>query len=283
MPRTIAYHPATSVEEAVELLARDEGARVIAGGQSLMVLINLGLVRPSALVDVDRLPGLDTVEREAGALRVGALVRHAQMERHAGNLGGFAVLRRTASLIAFPAIRERGTFGGNLAHADPTGEWCVLARLLDAEVVAHGPRGRRVIPAGEFFRGPLTTALASDELLVAVDFRHEPGGADLHEVEARHPDFATIVAAAALDIEEGRIRRPRIALGGVAGEPLRLPEVETALEGADAAAPTFAEAGALSAGSVPLAAEEDGRRYARWTVAALVERALAGAAREAGA
>ncbi len=282
MPGETAYHRPASVEEAIALLAElGEEAKVLAGGQSLVVLMNLGLVRPAALVDVDRLPGLDVVERGDGRLRVGALVRHAQLERHAGELGGFQVLKRTAPLIAFPAIRERGTFGGNLAHADPTGEWCVLARLLDAEVVARGPRGQRTIAAAEFFRGPLTTALEPDELLVEVIFPREPGGAHLVEVEARHPDFVTIIAAAALDLEGGRIRAPRVALGGVAGEPLRLPGVEAALEGAEPTPQSFREAGQLAAGEAPLASDEAGRRYAAWTVAALVERALAGAAREA--
>ncbi len=282
MPREIAYHAAASVEEAVDLLAElGEEAKVLAGGQSLVVLMNLGLVRPAALVDVDRLPGLDLVQRADGGLRVGALVRHAQLERYPGDLGGFKVLKRTAPLIAFPAIRERGTFGGNLAHADPTGEWCVLARLLDAEVVCRSRRGQRVVPSSRFFRGPLTTALEPDELLVEVVFPHEPAGAHLVEVEARHPDFVTIIAAAALDLEGGRIRRPRVALGGVAGEPLRLPGVEAALEGAEPTPGSFREAGQLAASEAPLVSDEAGRRYAGWTVAALVERALAGAAADA--
>ncbi len=282
MPREISYHRASSVEEAVAFLADlGEDAKVLAGGQSLVVLINMGLVRPAALVDVDRLPGLDDVHRSDAGLRIGALVRHARLERYPGDLGGFQVLRRTAPLIAFPAIRERGTFGGNLAHADPTGEWCVLARLLDAEVVAEGPRGRRTIPAADFFRGPLTTALGPDELLVEVAFPREPGGAHLVEVEARHPDYVTIIAAAALDLEDGRVRRPRIALGGVGGEPLRLPRSEAALEGAEPTAGVFAEAGRAAAAEAPLRSDPAGRRYAARTVATLVERALSAAAREA--
>lgn len=284
MSREIAHHRAHTAEEAVDLLGRlGDEATVIAGGQSLMVLLALGLARPSALVDVDRIPDLDYIEADGDALRIGALTRHAQVERHDGDLGSFDVLRRAAGLIGFPAIRERGTFGGNLAHADPTGEWCVLARLLDAEIVAAGPGGRRIISSSEFFRGLLTTALEPDELLLEVRFPHRPQCADLQEIEPRHPDFFTLIAAAAFDLDGGKVARPKVALGGVASEPLRVAEVEGALEGAEAAPEAFREAGALASRSIELYGAEEGRGYAREAVAVLVERALSGALRRAPA
>lgn len=278
MPPTLTYHRADTVDEAVALLAQlGDEAKAIAGGQSLMVLINLGLAQPTALVDIDRIPGLDHVGREGATLRIGALTRHAQIERHDGDLGGFSVLRRAAGLIAYPAIRARGTFGGTLAHADPTGEWCVLARLLDAEIVAEGSAGRRTIPAGAFFLGPLTTALGPDEVIVEVRFPQEPGYADLREVEPRHPDFETLIAAVAYDLDGRTVRRPRVALGGVAPEPVRVSEVETALEGADAGTESFRQAGSLASRSVEVVSDDEGRAYARQAVGALVSRALAGA------
>jgi aerobic carbon-monoxide dehydrogenase medium subunit len=274
----LVYERAESVAEAIALLERfGEDAHVLAGGQSLMVLINLGLAEPSALVDNDRVPGLSYLRPDGRGLRVGALTRHAEVERWSAAPDGFAVLPRTARGIAYPAIRERGTFAGVLAHADPTGEWCSLVQALDAEIVVTGPDGERRLPADEFFVGPLLTALEAGEIVVEVRFPHEFGHADLHKVEPLHPDFPAIIAAAAYDEDGSHVRRGRIAVAGGGGTVQRMPEAEACLEGAERGAEAFAEVARVAAASVHVhTADRAAERYFRGVVEALVRRALAG-------
>lgn len=273
------YQRAESVEEATALLARHgDDAHVLAGGQSLMVLMNMGLADPGVLVDIDRVPGLEYLRRDDGRLRIGALTRHAQIEHSTEELGGFSVLRQTAHGIAYPAIRERGTFGGVLAHADPTGEWCSLVQALDGEVIAQGSTGTRSIPADEFFEGPLMTALAPDEVVVEVVLGHEFAHSHLEKLEPLHPEFQAVVAAAAYDLEAGTIRRARIAVGGTGGAPRRLPDAEAVLEGAERSDEAIAEAARTAAGTVTIhASDEPSIRYGRRVVETLVRRALAAA------
>jgi aerobic carbon-monoxide dehydrogenase medium subunit len=271
------YERAHSIEEAVALLEPlGDDAHVLAGGQSLVVLMNLGLAEPAALVDIDRIPGLSYVRRTDGRLRVGALTRHAEVEHHARDLGGFAVLQRAARGIAYPAIRERGTFAGVLAHADPTGEWCSLVLALDATIVVAGPQGRRRIPATELFDAPLLTTLRHGEIIVEVDFPHEFDHAELRKVEPLHPDFPAIIVAAAYDRAGATLRRVRVAVGGAGGPAQRAAAAEAALEGAEAAdAAALAEAAhAAAAGLSPHAADAAGVRYCRRVVTALLRRAL---------
>jgi aerobic carbon-monoxide dehydrogenase medium subunit len=280
MPLTAPeYHRADTVEQATTLLARfGDEAKVLAGGQSLVVLMNAGLVEAAALVDVDRIPGLSYVEPDGGGLRVGALTRHSEIERHGSDLGSFEVLRQATPHIAFPAVRARGTFAGVLAHADPTGEWCVLARTLDAEIVVQGEGGRRTIPCDQFFQGFLTTALEPDEVIVEVRFPPFEGRAHLEKVHAGHADLFTLVVAAACDSDGGRLRKPRVTLGGVATEPVRVGAVEESLDGAEADDAVFAEAGRLAAEAVERQSDAVGARYTRSVVAALAARSLRAAA-----
>jgi CO/xanthine dehydrogenase FAD-binding subunit len=221
-PAAFTYHRARTIAGAVGLLAElGDDAKVIAGGQSLVAMMNFRLARPEHLIDIARIPGLDTISRDGEALRIGALVTHHAVET--ADLGpDFRVLSDAMRWVGHLPIRTRGTVGGSLAHADATAEWCLLAVLLDAQIVAEGPAGRRSIPAEEFFQGVFTTALEPDELIVEVVFPRPAPRAGLREFAERQGDFAIVAAAVDLDA-------PRVVLGGVGPVPLRVPEAEAVL------------------------------------------------------
>jgi CO/xanthine dehydrogenase FAD-binding subunit len=215
-PAAFTYHRPGSVAGAVGLL-RDLGddAKLIAGGQSLVAMMNFRLARPEHLIDIRRVPGLGEIRREGDCLRIGALVTHHAVE--IASLGAeFAVLSRAMRWVGHLPIRTRGTVGGSLAHADATAEWCLLAALLDAVIVAEGPAGRRSVAAADFFQGVFTTALEPDELIVEVVFPRPAPRAALTEFAERRGDFAIVAAAVDLDL-------PRIVLGGVAPVPFVVP------------------------------------------------------------
>ncbi|MEU8862649.1 FAD binding domain-containing protein [Streptomyces umbrinus] len=248
-PAPFQYHRARDVDGAARLLAElGDDAKVIAGGQSLVAMMNYRLARPRHLVDIGGLRELDRMHRDAdGGLRIGALTTHHTVESDpAGVLGaGFEVLRRAMTWIGHLPIRTRGTVGGSMAHGDATAEWCLLAMTLGAEFVARGPRGERTIPAGDFFLGYYTTALDPDELLVEVVFPRPAPHAALTEFAERRGDFALVAAAVDLDVEDGEVRSGRVALGGVASAAVRVPEAEAVLADGgsfEACASTAAEA-----------------------------------------
>ena len=242
-PPPFAYTRAESAEQAVSLLAEaGEDAKVIAGGQSLVPLLNFRLARPSVLVDVNPLSELDYIRvgGNGDGLAVGALCRHLSLERN-GELGGpWKAVAEAVPLIGHYPIRVRGTVGGSIAHADPAAELPVIALAYDGDLEVLGPHGRRTIPAGEFFRGPFMTALAPDELLVEVRLAAPPSSARsaFEEFSERAGDFA--LASVCTVLGDGWAR---IALGGVGPTPLRAIAAEEALlAGAEPA-----EVGALAA------------------------------------
>jgi aerobic carbon-monoxide dehydrogenase medium subunit len=279
-PAPFLYYRATTPEEAVALLGElGDDAKVIAGGQSLVAMMNLRLARPTALVDVNRIPGLAYVLDTPAALRVGALARHRQLEQYPAPLPGLAVLPRAARLVGHYPIRVRGTIGGSIAHADPTAEWCLMAVLLDAEVVALGPRGVRTVPASELFIGPFQTVLAPDEMLVEVRFPRRYDHAAVDEVSRRHGDFAIVAAAAAYDRgASGQITSARVALGGVAGTAVRVEEAERLLMGERPHPDLFAEAGRVAASVIDPTPDAHGDvEFRRDLARALVQRTLTAA------
>jgi carbon-monoxide dehydrogenase medium subunit len=221
-PAAFAYHRVDTVDEAVDRLGQlGDDAKVLAGGQSLAPMMNFRLARPSALVDITRIPALRYLYREGPALRVGALTTHHAVETSSdpGVADGYGILRRAAKYVGHYPIRTRGTFGGAVAHADPAAEWPMLALLLDAEIVALGPQGERAIPAAEFFQGFMTTALAPDELLTEVRFPAPPARAAIQEFARRAGDFAIVAAVAAVELDGDAGERPvcrsaRVVLGG---------------------------------------------------------------------
>lgn len=229
-----AYARAGSVEEALELLSEGGGeVKLLAGGQSLVPVLAYRLLRPTHLVDIDGVAGLDRIEERDGELEVGALVRHARLERETLR-GAHLLLALAASHIGHAPIRTRGTLGGSLAHADPAAELPVAALALGARVVARSSRGEREIPAESFVLGPFTTALEPGEMVVAVRFptpaRRSYAG--FREFALRSGDFALASAGVVVETEEGGVvSRARIVVGAVEPAPRALEGAAAALGG----------------------------------------------------
>jgi carbon-monoxide dehydrogenase medium subunit len=278
-PAAFEFRRASTVEEAVgQLEELGDDAKLLAGGQSLVPMMNFRLVRPSALVDVTGIGGLQYVEGEGEGLRIGALTPHRWVElmEEPEVLEGFGVLKRAARWVGHYPIRTRGTFGGSIAHADPSAEWCMLAVLLDAEIVVLGPGGERVIPASEFFYGFFMTALEPTEMVVEVRFPEPAPHAAIQEFARRAGDFAIVAAAVSVDASEGKSRSASVVLGGVADVPLRVEEAEKVLEGAELGAEAFEEAGREAARAIDPASDIHGSAvYRRDLASVLVKRALA--------
>jgi carbon-monoxide dehydrogenase medium subunit len=277
-PAPFAYHRAYSVAEAVALLAElGDEAKILAGGQSLVPMMNFRLARPAALVDVTRIEGLSYLRADTeDGLRIGALTTHRAVEisRDPQVLAGFGVLPRSARWIGHYPIRSRGTFGGSIAHADPSAEWCLLAMLLRAQVVLTGPQGQRTLPAAEFFEGYYSTAAGPDEMITEVRFPEPAPRAVLTEFAQRQGDFAVVAAAVCADIEDGTCRSGRVVLGGVGPLPV---EVDAgALAGQPASEQTWRAMGEYAASQVdpPEDTHGDGE-FRRRLTATLVARALA--------
>lgn len=232
-PPRFDYHAPASVEEALDLLGRYGGeAKLLAGGQSLMPLLNFRLSRPAALVDLNRIGTLAYIREANGQLRLGAMTRQRAIEFSPLVRERLPLLREATTLVGHLPIRTRGTIGGSLAHADPSAEYPAVATALDAELVVRGPRSERLIKAGEFFLSYLTTALDSEEMLVEVRFPVAPQGSGwaFEEFSRRHGDFA-IVGIAALVVADGaRCRMARLAAAGAAPAPVRLRAAEEILE-----------------------------------------------------
>ena len=282
-PAQFSYHAPKTIDEALALLARvapDDG-RVLAGGQSLVPTMAFRLARPRHLIDINGVAGLDRLAVESGRLCVGARVRHAAFEKPAepGALG--KLLSKVVQHIAHHPIRTRGTMCGSLAHADPASEWCAVAAMLDAEMIARSARGTRTIAAKDYFQGIMTTALAEDELLAEVRLPLLPAETrtGFAEFNRRAGDFAFAMAVVAYRIKDGRIAEPRVAVGGAEASPRRIIEAEQALAGKAPDAATFQSAGEAAAKAVaPLDDANIPESYRRDLVRALVTRALSEAA-----
>ncbi|HEC10972.1 MAG TPA: xanthine dehydrogenase family protein subunit M [Acidimicrobiales bacterium] len=277
-PAAFTYHRAESVEHAVSLLGElGEDAKVIAGGQSLVALMNMRLARPSALVDVSGVRGLHHMVLEpSGELRIGALVTHAAIEDYPLVIPGFEILPKAAALVGHWPIRTRGTFGGSIAHADPTSEWCLVAVLHGARMVIEGPGGSRTLGSEDFFGGPFMTDLGHDELLTEVVLTEPRERSAIREFARRAGDFAIVSAAVAYDIVNGRMSGARVALGGVASVAVRAPAAEAELEGAEATPEVFARASRAAAEDLQPPSDLHGSAdYRRRLVRVLTERALA--------
>ncbi|MFJ9779010.1 FAD binding domain-containing protein [Amycolatopsis sp. NPDC101161] len=261
-PAPFDYHRATSVRDAVQALADAAGdGKIIAGGQSLAPVLALRMARPKVLVDINRIPGLSTIVPVDGAVRIGALVRHARLVEQTGH----PMLAEAARWIGHTAIRSRGTSGGSIAHADPAAELPVVAAALEATIHIAGPRGTRTSSAAEFCTGALETTLAEDELVTAVDMPL-PQRWGFAEFSRRHGDFGLVTVAAA---EVGG--RWRIAVGGVGSVPLRVEEAEQLL---DAGAPVEQAAAAAAAATSPSSDIHASADYRRAMTAEFVRRAL---------
>jgi carbon-monoxide dehydrogenase medium subunit len=222
-PPTFDYEAPTSVEEALELLGRDPDlTSVLAGGQSLIPVLNMRMAQPQLLVDLNRVAGLDAIEETAdGRIRIGCMVRQRRLETEPLVRDRLPLMTQAARNIAHVTIRSRGTVGGSLAHADPAAELPATVTALDGRMLVRGPGGERTIPANEFFVAPLTTALEPGELLLGVEVQPQAGtGSAFVEVARTHGAFALAAAAALVRVgSDGSIEAARLALAGVGGAP----------------------------------------------------------------
>ena len=267
-PAALAYHRANSIEDAVAALAAAgyEG-KIIAGGQSLMPMMNFRLVRPTVLVDINHVAGIDTISLRGSRLAVGALVRHRMTASDETIYRHIPILHAAMQHVAHLTVRNRGTFVGSLCHADPAAEMPMMAQLLNGTVHIAGPGGRRSLSADRFVTGSLTNALEPDEMVfeVELDTFSSGTGWGFHEFARRHGDYALAAIAVTLNREGGVARRVRFAAMGLDDRSQRLPEVEAALEGVvpqgDALAQALAALQASISPSSDLSASAEYRRH----------------------
>ena len=233
-PPPFTYHRPQTVEEAVETLAALGGdGKVLAGGQSLVPLMSMRLAAPAHLVDINHLPGLDTVEVSSTHVRVGALARHSTVEKDADAYAAIPLLRQGLRNVAHPTIRNRGTTVGSIVHADPAAEMPAVLALLDGVVELRSVEGTREVPAGEFFVGPMESAARPGELAVAATFRRPANGSGSAFVELarRSGDYAMCGVGAVVTTESGgALRSARVAFIGVGDGPV-LVDVTEAVTG----------------------------------------------------
>ena len=239
-PAPFAYLRPSTLEEALTALAGEQGAKVLAGGQSLVPLLSMRLAAPSMLIDINALPDLGHITCDAAGVRVGALARHAEVLASAGAASTQPLLAMALSHVAHPTIRNRGTTVGSLVHADAAAEMPMVLRLLEGSVDVASVRGRRTIPAAELFAGPLESTLAHDEIAVEAFFPAlAPGaGVAFQEIARRHGDYALVGVAALVETDGVTVTRARVGFVSVSDVPVVV-DVTDALD--DPAAQALAE------------------------------------------
>lgn len=284
-PPPFLYACPDTLDEALALLAEHgDEAKVLAGGQSLVPLLSFRLARPTVLVDINRVAGLDRIDVTDGEVRFGSTVRERAAERSA-DVGAHAPMVAAAlPFIGHEAIRTRGTIGGSIAHADPAAELPAVALAMDAELVATSASGgERAIPAADFFQGFFTTALEPEEILTEVRIPRMPAatGVAVEEMARRHGDFAMVGAVVALTVADGSIAAARVALLNVSDAPVRAREAEEALVGASPTDETFRAAADLAVRDLEPASDLHATGdYRRRVAATLIRRALTRATAE---
>ena len=235
-PAPFEYVAPSTVAEAIDALAASDEARVLAGGQSLLPLLNLRLARPDVVVDVNGLSELDHVDIEGGKVRIGATTRHRRVELDPQLADVLPLLVEAAGLVGHPHIRTRATVGGSVAHADPVAEFGAVLVALEGRVVVQGPGGQRTIPAAEWYQGYFTTAIQPGEMLVEVELETAAAGSGhaFREFAPRHGDFAVTGVAAVVDRSNGSCARVRLAACGVGAVPVDVGHAAAPLVGASA-------------------------------------------------
>lgn len=233
-PAAFRYCAPRSVDECLALLrAHGKDGKILAGGQSLVPLMNMRLARPSVIIDLNPIAALAYIKEADGQIRIGAMTRQRAAEQSPIVRRRLPLLAEALQYVGHPQIRNRGTVGGSLAHADPSAELPAVAAALDAKLVVRGPRGTRTIRSEEFFLSYLATALEPDDLLVEVRFPdHERAGTAFLEVTRRHGDYALVGVAAVVHIDGRKVAEARLAFTGVGPGPVRIAEAEAAVAGA---------------------------------------------------
>jgi carbon-monoxide dehydrogenase medium subunit len=231
------YYRATSVADAVKTLEKNKGAKLLAGGHSLIPAMKLRVANPPMLVDIGHIKGLRGIKVTRKEVRIGALTTHAAVAASEGIKAACPILAEAAAWIADPQVRNRGTIGGSLANADPASDYPTLILALDAVLTATGPNGERQIEARKFFKDLFTTALKRDEMLTTISvpaYGQMPGMGSAY-LKHRHPasNYAVVGVAALLGLEKGKVTRAVVAVGGMTSNPKRAKAVEVALKGKD--------------------------------------------------
>jgi CO/xanthine dehydrogenase FAD-binding subunit len=280
-PAPFEYVAPTSLEEAVEALVAANGdGKIIAGGQSLMPLLNFRMARPSVVVDLQKIPGLSFIDDRGSAVVIGALTRHADVERSNIVASKLPVMSAAMPHVAHLAIRNRGTIGGSIAHADPAAEHPMLAVFYDATIRTQGRNGRRDIPAEQLFCGALTTSLEPDEIVYEIEYPilASHNGWSFEEVARRFGDFALGCVAVSLERRGGLIRDARVAVMGVDETPRRLREAEALLRGAEGETTAFGRfSEAVRSAVSPPSDIHVSSDYRRALIGSLAERVVAAA------
>jgi carbon-monoxide dehydrogenase medium subunit len=244
-PAAFDYRSPSTLDEALGVLAdRGDDAKVMAGGQSLIPLLKLRFSQPALVVDIGRLPGLKDIKREDGHVRIGALVRHVDVERSKELATLVPLMVEAVHWIADPLVRNRGTVVGSVCHADPSGDWGSIMLALNAELVAQSKRGERVIPVDGFFQGPFTTTLRPDEIVTAIRVPLPTGhaGGSYHKLERKVGDFATVAVTVQVELDGRKVKKAGIGLTSVGATNLKAKQAEKALVGHELNDQVIAEA-----------------------------------------
>lgn len=285
-PAEFDYRRARSISEAQEMLVANPGAKLLAGGHSLIPLMKLRLAAPAVVIDIGRIPELRGIGVSGHELRIGSLMTHAELAASADVRRRAAALAEAAAVVGDPAVRNRGTIGGNVAHADPASDLPTVLVALGARMVAVGPRGERTIDAADFFTGIMATALADDEILVDIVVPASGPGQGSAYVKFAHPAsrYAVVGAAASVALNAGACSAVRVAIGGLVPNARRAGGVEAALTGQQPTDGAIAAAAAMVAQDLEDAngdifASAD---YRRAVAPVYVKRALSAAVARAG-
>ncbi len=244
-PPPFSYHSPTTVNEAVALLGRFDNAKLLAGGQSLMPMLNMRFVLPDHVIDLNRVEGLSYIREAGGAVEIGAMTRQRDLEFSDVIRRRLPLMHEAILQVGHRQTRNRGTIGGSLCHLDPSAELVTVAATMEATVTVAGKNGKRDVRFAEFPVSYMTTAVEPDEILTQVRFPQWPDGHGYGFVEfaRRHGDFAIVSAAALLEEDKsGKITRAAVTLGGVSAMPVRATEVEQAITGKTASPELFREA-----------------------------------------
>jgi aerobic carbon-monoxide dehydrogenase medium subunit len=277
-PKSFDYHAPVSLEEALVMLRRYGGdARLLAGGQSLVPMMNFRLVAPAAIVDLNRIPGLATIEAEGAVVRMGAMTRQRTIEFSPIVAEKLPLLREAIKLVGHLPTRSRGTIGGSIAHADPAAELPMVLQALAGHVVVRAPHGERRIAAADLFCDALTTSLEPDEILVEVVLPAMPAGARyaVEEFARRHGDFAIAAIAVVLVRDGERCMTARMATAGISSHSVRLHAAEQILEAEGLSEIAIAHAADKAAELVePVADQNASAEFRRHLTRVLTRRAL---------
>lgn len=281
IPTVFDYHRASSVDDAIKKLT-ETGGKLLAGGHSLVPLMKLRLSEPTALIDIARIPGLSGIREKDGRIEIGAATVHHDVASSPVLRQACPMVSDAAGEIGDPQVRNRGTLGGSLAHADPSADYPAVMLALEAGIHITGPGGARVVKASDFFQDLFTVDLASDEIITGVQFAPVKSAAyaKLHQ---RASHYAIVGVAVALDVRNGAIQSARVGLTGASSHATRLTNVEQALTGQPLSAKTI-ESAALLAGKDLKEINADihaGESYRRAMIPVFTRRALEGAAARA--